>query len=353
MGDFNAHHADWFSQTIDPRAATRGEDISQQVNTSNLCLLNQDSPTRVPRNGAPSSPDLALVSAHLALDFGWSTVTTLSSDHLPILITSTVDAPPTQGPKRTFINYKKANWPDFTAETEVLITALPAPTSCSCGLRDFNKALKTASKHHIPGGFRRNIIPGLSPEAKAAIARRDNLRASTPLDPSLPGMQAEVDAIICEAARLAWQETIANCDPRANQSRFWALLKSLSGKRNTTAQNQPITFRDRVLCKAGAIAKGFCHQFTSVPIATPSISNRRARRSFKRRHPIDPNFTPFSPDIVAKAIQAAGTSTAVGPDGLTILHLKHLGVAGISYLTSLCNLSVAGPTSQPCGSWPT
>jgi hypothetical protein len=32
----------------------------------------------------------------------------------------------------------------------------------------------------------------------------------------------------------------------------------------------------------------------------------------------------------------------VGPDGLTALHLKHLGPKGISYLTSLYNLSMAG-----------
>lgn len=31
---------------------------------------------------------------------------------------------------------------------------------------------------------------------------------------------------------------------------------------------------------------------------------------------------------------------AKGPDGLMLLHLKHLGLAGIRYLTNLFNLSV-------------
>ena len=38
---------------------------------------------------------------------------------------------------------------------------------------------------------------------------------------------------------------------------------------------------------------------------------------------------------------ASGNSTAHGPDHLKILHLKHLGPTGISYLYSLFNLSLA------------
>jgi hypothetical protein len=36
----------------------------------------------------------------------------------------------------------------------------------------------------------------------------------------------------------------------------------------------------------------------------------------------------------------SNNSTATGPDGLTALHLKHLGPAGIGFLTDLFNLSV-------------
>ena len=38
---------------------------------------------------------------------------------------------------------------------------------------------------------------------------------------------------------------------------------------------------------------------------------------------------------------ASGNSTAHGPDHLNILHLKHLGPTGISYLCSLFNMSLA------------
>ena len=44
-------------------------------------------------------------------------------------------------------------------------------------------------------------------------------------------------------------------------------------------------------------------------------------------------------DTIA-AIKASKNLTAAGPTGLTMLHLKHLGVFGIRYLTHLFNLSV-------------
>ena len=86
LGDFNAHSPAWFSSTGDSRAAARGEAIFECLNDSSLALLNDDSPTRVPKSGPNSSPDLTIVSAHMATVSRWQTLTTLNSDHLPIFI---------------------------------------------------------------------------------------------------------------------------------------------------------------------------------------------------------------------------------------------------------------------------
>ena len=45
---------------------------------------------------------------------------------------------------------------------------------------------------------------------------------------------------------------------------------------------------------------------------------------------------------VASAIRKEGSSTAKGPDGLTVLHLRHLGEHGLAFLTEVFNLSVVG-----------
>ena len=119
MGDFNAHNPAWFSSTDDLRAESRGELLLDLINASNLSLLNKDTPTRLPRAGRPSSPDLTLISSHLVLDANWSTEVSLGSDHLPVLISLADMAYSYKGEKRCFINYRCADWTGFQHEIEL------------------------------------------------------------------------------------------------------------------------------------------------------------------------------------------------------------------------------------------
>ncbi|KAA0196554.1 hypothetical protein HAZT_HAZT005288 [Hyalella azteca] len=48
MGDFNAHNPAWFSATQGDRAAARGAALINQIDSSQLILLNQVTPTRLP-----------------------------------------------------------------------------------------------------------------------------------------------------------------------------------------------------------------------------------------------------------------------------------------------------------------
>ena len=82
LSDFNAHHSSWYSISTD----TRGRKMADSINGSDYGILNWDSPTRVPPNAEPSSPDVSLASAFLITSCSWQTLSTLSSDHLLILI---------------------------------------------------------------------------------------------------------------------------------------------------------------------------------------------------------------------------------------------------------------------------
>jgi hypothetical protein len=63
LGDFNAHNEAWFSSLSD----NRGDSLVEQFEDSNFYILNSNSHTRSPSNGNSSSPDVSLVSTHLAL----------------------------------------------------------------------------------------------------------------------------------------------------------------------------------------------------------------------------------------------------------------------------------------------
>ena len=339
LGDFNAHHRSWHSATGSDAAAARGRLIADLVLDSTYCVLNGDSATLVPTGGESSSPDLSLAGDHLALEARWRTIQSLSSDHLPIAITLDALSPSIPLPKRTFINYKKADWQGYGDETETLISALPPPSSCADGELLFRRALLSASNHKIPRGFRRDFIPGLSAESIALINRRDDLRVTSPGSQEISELSSRISELLNEDARRSWVERVEACSLKHDSSRFWSLLRSLSGKKQSHSPNQPITFNNRTLSSKRDIAKAFCRQFTASSSGRTRAS-RRIRRQLNRNHPLDPAFPLFTSDQVRDAIASSGTSTAPGPDLLTIHHLRHLGPSGIAYLTELFNLSL-------------
>ena len=130
--DNNAHHLSWFSRTEDDRAGARREALDGAVNSSQLAVANQDLPTRLPSQGQPpSSLDVTHLSRHLLPDVTWSTLTTLGSDHLPIIISLSSHAPPSPRKAQSCTNFRKADWEGYTAEAERKFANTPLPTSCS------------------------------------------------------------------------------------------------------------------------------------------------------------------------------------------------------------------------------
>ena len=98
LGDFNAHHLSWYSRSTD----TRGRKIADSINGYDYGILNWDSPTRVPQNAEPSSPDVSLASAYIITSCSWQTLSTFSSDNLPILIRLQIKTPSNPGLRRTY-----------------------------------------------------------------------------------------------------------------------------------------------------------------------------------------------------------------------------------------------------------
>ena len=110
--------------------------------------------------------------------------------------------------------------------------------------------------------------------------------------------------------------------PSAELGSVLSLLRSLSGKRPTTAPNQPISFDNKQYSKPSEISKAFCKQYTGTDPRIRHANSRNLSRHFKSSHPLNHNLNPFTPDLVQAAIKASGNSTAVGPDKMNILFLN-------------------------------
>jgi hypothetical protein len=140
----------------------RGQKISDSDEISPLIILNEDVPTRLPSNGSPSSPDITMASAHVALASTRATYVSMNSDHLPITISLPSKQASPHHSQKTFTNFNKADWPMFVQLTETVFRSALQLQSCSTGVKIFNNILRSASKKAILAGFRHDFLPGIS-----------------------------------------------------------------------------------------------------------------------------------------------------------------------------------------------
>ena len=201
LGDFNAHHPSWYSRSTD----TRGRKMADSINGSDYGILNWDSPTRVPPNAEPSSPDVSLASASLITSCSWQTLSTLSSDHLPILIRLQMKSPSNPGLRRTYVNLKKANWDRYRQEVEAALSKRSLPTDCQRDEKIFRTILLKAASHHIPTGRHRLHEEPVPEEILDVMNRRDDLRKRDPTSPELPRMNKDIQNRICVHKRQKWR----------------------------------------------------------------------------------------------------------------------------------------------------
>ena len=127
--------------------------MADSINGSDHGIHNWDTPTRVPPNVEPSSPDVLLASASLITSCSWQTLSTLGSDHLPILIRLQMKTTPKPGLRQTYVNLKKANWDRYRLEAALGKRSLP--TDCQRDEKIPRTILLKAASHHIPTGRHR------------------------------------------------------------------------------------------------------------------------------------------------------------------------------------------------------
>ena len=336
LGDFNAHHSLWHSGTTD----TRGNQLADSVSTSSFAVLNTDSPTRLPGSANPSSPDVSLASTSLITSSEWQTHTTMSSDHLPILIRLQTTATSSPARRRTYINLKKADWTGYRQEIERKLSSRHLPTDCQKDEKLFRATLLKAASHHIPTGRRKLYTQQVPAEILAMMEERDDLRKQDPASPRLSTMNDEITKATSDNKRRQWREFVERIDHRTDSTKLWRTIKGIDGKSRQTSENEGITFTGTPHTSPKRIANSFNRQFTTSKLGKHS-SSRRTRHVSKdvKRMSLEGAET-FTSDQVTSAIKSCRSSRAYGPDSLSIFHLKNLGPLATEHLTALYNGSL-------------
>ncbi|XP_046802037.1 uncharacterized protein LOC111689347 [Lucilia cuprina] len=314
----------------------RGASLAEQIDESTFCTINDDAPTRIMGNCA-SSPDITIASSGLINYATWRAVVSLASDHLPIIIC--LDRPNDfiVSERRLYINQKKADWPGFKEFTDRIFNDLPAPSNVHQAESKFRETIIAAVARFIPAGRLSLVRPHFPAEAARLADERDDLRIINPDDPRIVQLNHDISRLVNEDKRNKWLDHLKNCNLSSGVSKLWSTVRSLS---NPTKKDDrvAIKFADTTISDPERCSRAFCRLFIEHP------ERDKAKRSVVRKlHnlPVSNIPQPFTPSEVAVAINAAKPSKAIGPDGISMLMLKHLGERGVEYLTMVFNLSIS------------
>ena len=120
-------------------------------------LIREEETNWLPGNTDPSSPYESLASASPITSSEWKTHTTMSSDHLPILIGLQTIATSSPARHRTYFNLKKANWFGYRQEIDRQ-EVVPSDTIDGClpsyphnRHRDRLQPAETTTPHRVCG----------------------------------------------------------------------------------------------------------------------------------------------------------------------------------------------------------
>lgn len=342
LGDFNAHHALWGSNSICPR----GRLVESILLSHNICLLNRGQHTHFSTaSGTTSAIDLSLCSPSLVSTAQWAVGMDLhSSDHFPVWIHLPNGTVPEPGPSRWVL--RKADWPLYSQlvefepqnDIEAMVDHITSVIHCAAA----------ASIPQSSGQPRRQPVPWWNNDCRSAIRdrrkalRRFRCRPSTENLEAFRIARARARRIIKESKRKSWREFLQSINRTTPSAQVWESIRRISGKGkflhlNAILRNGVITNEPSEIGQT--LAEYFFH-VTQTVHQPPAFSQRRKELergvlAFQSSNSEVYNSL-FSLWELDSALSAAG-DTAPGADGIHYAMLRHLPPESKEILLSLFN----------------
>ena len=171
----------------------------------------------------------------------------LSSDHLSIITTINIRQDyRLQQNRRTFTNYRKAGWTQFTEDTEFAFAQTTIPTNIHTANRIFTHIILMADKHNIPNGKMHRNCSLLPEDIVCKITQRNNIRRANTGYLALKLLNEEITSDIHKHKQNIWKEHLdAHWDHRHNTHSHWKTIHGLSNRAPPHTLNTSITFNSK------------------------------------------------------------------------------------------------------------
>ena len=345
-GDFNAKHTDWYTHQDNTQ---RGEEICTQLDQLYI-LNNTDTHTHIPHqaNFNFTSPDITFCSSNLTSSISWKTITDLSSDHLPIIITLRTTTDTFSHTRHTTTNYNRAAWEEFRETTEPQFRELNNRRITTEQIANnttihFNDIINNADKAHVPKGNRKHYNPNYSIDIKRLIRERNNLRKTpTPhtqiTTERIHELNTQINNRLIDKQIQNFNAFKETLDYRTNPSKLHRTVRSITNSNSGVPQSHAsITTTNKIPSRkqqANLLIKHYA-KISNLP------KHREDRHIHRRKQEFHLDFTVIlaTTEDTTRIIKELKNSPAVGVDNISNIHLKHLGPHGIQTLTNIANYS--------------
>ena len=349
-GDFNAHTPSLGY----PVYNQRGREVEDLCNSSNL-ILQQDmhsKPTLLHRRHLTASrPDLTILSADLLENTTVRVLDDIGSDHLPILTSIQKEFKLKPKIRRTFWNFKKASWNDFSAATDAGMGLVDIDNdSLDKVSSDICKVILDAAKTNIPNGSVKKFRPYWTKDLEKTVLERRRAREKAKKEPTAANrnnynrLTAKVRYLTRTGKRFKWKETCRKLDLNRNGHKAWKLLGNLEGS-SKKENPKPITKDGIKIADERKKANIFNNYLAGVNKSTRRRNLDKALWKLYKRKVKSPSCSarPFDIDFTQQeldnAIKKAAHKKAPGPDGITNEMISHLGTLAKEGLLKFINRS--------------
>ena len=348
-GDTNAHSPMWGYQ--DTNAS--GEYVEDVINSTNLLLLQDKNspPTFFHRpSGACTRPDQTLISADIQEQCSWDVLDDLGSDHLPILISISMETEKGNPKRKTAWNYSKADWDEFRTMSTGKHTTLDLEADLQTLNTEYTNAIISAATRNVPQGNRAkytafwngDLEEAVNLRKKAWKVKRNN---STPENKrEYNRLSAKVKLLSRTSKRNSWEKTTGQLDLRKDGRKAWSLLGKLSGK-NKRTNPAPIETETGKATTDKEKATAFTKFYSSITKnnkrgALDKAFKKLTRTMEKRNGPFESVFAEmFTRKELDDSIRKGKLKKAPGPDGVTNEMLAQLSDASRDILLHIINRS--------------
>jgi len=344
MGDFNGYNHLWGSQSTD----ARGRDIEAFINSKNLTILNDGSPTRV-SSMTKTAIDLTLTSPELAADIQWRVdASPGDSDHCPISL-EILSETAVEEPMRR-MNFRRADWGLFTAsEAWENIEQINASTTTQELLDDLYSRIDTASDVAIPTVTVSRFFPKpwWSARLKQSRDRRERLyhifraRRSVQNVINWKKARAEHKKLVKEHKEESWKQMAQSFNQNTPMNKVWENIRRINGKRAKkinilcTDGNQLTTKRE--------IAEKLAETFAEISTDDHYCAEFRHIKYHEESQPIDltsANDEYYNQDFSMPELERALEScsdTAPGLDNVNYKMINSLPAAVKKHILNIFN----------------